>query len=120
MKINIEGKHFADISLLFLLDKMNNPDEILGDGLNPAFDAISEVLSKKGMRTYLMKYYLNLDGQDRIRYKRMRGVFTSKKSPADAIIDISRDDRKEIEEKEKSGVFKKIERLVRKFTGEGG
>ena len=115
MKVNIEGKNFADIVVLFLLDKMNHPDEVL-PGVNPAFDALMEIFRKKGLRSLLMKYYLSLGGQERVMYKRIRGVFTPKKQPSVLVLDTKRDDYEEVEEK-KVGVMRKIERFVKRFTG---
>lgn len=114
MRLTIEGKDFANIVVLFLLDKLNHPDEVLS-GVNPSFDAFAEVLNKKGVRALMTKYYLNLTGQDRVMYKRIRGVFTENKPPKDVVFDISKDDYEEVVGK--GGIFKKIERLVKKFTG---
>ena len=72
-KINVTPKEFADFSLIFLLNKILKPDEVV-DGYEE-FDEFGDTLTKKGMRSILLKYYLGLESNMRVKYKRIKDVF---------------------------------------------
>lgn len=76
MKITVNSREFADLVLIFLYDKMINEDTILPD--YDRFNEISETLKNKGMRSILMHYYLGLDSQMRLKYKRIKESFEDK------------------------------------------
>lgn len=70
MKINITPEEFTSIIIIYLLDKVNNTEEIAPD--NEEFDKFIDNLER--VKSYLTKFYLNTDINNRIYYKRLRSV----------------------------------------------
>jgi len=70
MKINITPEEFTSIIMIYLLDKINNYDEIIPN--NDEFDNIFKSLEK--IKSHLTRFYLNSDINSRIYYKRLRGI----------------------------------------------
>ena len=70
MRINITPEEFARIVMIYLLDKVNNPDEIYPEGED--FDKIVEDLQK--VKSSLTRFYLDADIDSKIYYKRLRGL----------------------------------------------
>ena len=72
-KITVSPEDFSDVVVSYLFDKMLNPDEVTTG--NEDFNKLVDDMNKKGMRPLLMKYYLNMDGNDRLKYKRIKDTF---------------------------------------------
>ena len=70
MRINITPEEFARIVMIYLLDKVNNPDEVYPEGED--FDKIVEDLQK--VKSSLTRFYLDADIDSKIYYKRLRGL----------------------------------------------
>lgn len=70
MKINISPEEFTSIIIIYLLDKINNADEIAPD--TEEFDKLVKNLERS--KSHLAKFYLNTDINNRIYYKRLRSV----------------------------------------------
>lgn len=73
MRINITREEFAILICIYLLDKLNNSDEVKpidNEDLNGFFDKI------KFMKPILLKIYMNSGFSSRALYKRIRDVFT--------------------------------------------
>jgi hypothetical protein len=115
MRLRLKSSDFANLILNFLLDKIMHPDDILESDINPEFNAVMDILDKKGVKSPLLRFYMSPENREyRVMYKRIRGVFTEKKSPNNVEIAIERDERPE----KKGKVLGKLERLLKKFTGE--
>lgn len=67
--INITSDNFADLVVLFLLDKVANPDEVVPD--NEMFNQFIEKVGTK-IKPQLVQYFLNLDALSRVQYKRIQ------------------------------------------------
>lgn len=67
--INIDSDEFANLVVLFLLDKVANPDEVV-----PSNEMFNTFIEKTGlkMKPQLVNYYLSLDSLSRVQYKRIR------------------------------------------------
>lgn len=72
-RVNITVKEFPDLVAAFLFDKINNVEEVIPD--NQEFNELAESMGKRGMSPLLMKYYLSMDPQMRIYYKRLKATF---------------------------------------------
>ncbi|MFW6129962.1 MAG: hypothetical protein ACOC56_02185 [Atribacterota bacterium] len=66
--IVVDSNTFPDIVASYLLDIMINDSEIE----NELFDEILEKLQRGGMKSYLMNYFLQMDGESRIKYKMIK------------------------------------------------
>jgi hypothetical protein len=67
--INITSNEFADLAVLFLLDKVANPDEVVPN--NEMFNEFIEKVGTK-IKPQLVQYFLNLDAYSRVMYKRIQ------------------------------------------------
>ena len=109
--INITPDKFADIALMFLSDKIINPEIAKG---NKNFD---DFISENGTRikAALLKYYLDTSSRQRVQYKRIRGIFdgTDKSRHQIRIVPSGKEKEEEEEEKE-SGVVSKIKKIMKK------
>jgi hypothetical protein len=74
MKINVDAKEFADIVACFLLDKLLYPDKVIFD--NEDFNELAEIMKGKGMRSFLLNYYLGLSALTRTKYKYIKKSLT--------------------------------------------
>ena len=115
MKLTVTGKEFADVIACFLKDKLVNPDIILEEDIAEEFNALSEIMLRKGMKTMLVRYYLNMNPTLRVKYKKIRDIFIKDKSLNNVIIEINRDKREE--KKSRSGILNKIKRVIVKIVG---
>ena len=66
-KINISPQEFPDIIMAFLFDKMLHPEEIVPG--NKEFDKIMKKFKTKGVMTELRDYYLDMNKDNRRKYK---------------------------------------------------
>jgi len=112
-KINITANEFPDIVVSFLFDKILHTDEIIPG--NKSFNELMEVMELKGMKPILMKYYLNMDANQRVKYKRIKDIFDMTTNSI-SVINISPSE-KEIEVKKKKGTI--ITKIIKKLLGAG-
>jgi hypothetical protein len=75
MKLTLTASEFADIVCFFLLDKLQNPDDVIPPEYNELFNALAEAMNRRGMRSTLLWYYMKSPGERRMRYKFIRNVF---------------------------------------------
>jgi hypothetical protein len=76
-KINLSVSEFENIVITFLLYKMLNTDFI--ETTNEDFNDMVEIMEKKGLQPLFLRYYLNMDPQLRVEFKRIKNVFEGKK-----------------------------------------
>ena len=70
-KVKLTPEEWGDFVMVFLLDSIVH-DGILDE--NPEFRDMIEEFKKKGVKSKLLKYYLSLPADIRMRYKRMKPV----------------------------------------------
>ena len=112
-KINIIANEFPELVVPFLLDKLLHPEEIVPG--NKEFNELSEILKLKGMQPILMKYYLKMDANQRLKYKRIKDIFDMTASVS-SIVNISPGE-KEVEVKKTKS--KMVGKIIRKLIGAG-
>ncbi len=72
-KINVTNKTYPNIVISYLFDKLLHPDEVSVG--NELFDKFAGQLKKKGFLPIIRDYYLNMDSQDRLKYKLIKDAF---------------------------------------------
>lgn len=70
--LNLTPDEFADIALLFLADKSVNPEKVATG--NERFDAFMKK-NKQQIGGKLVKYYLDVDPEQRRNYKLIKKIF---------------------------------------------
>lgn len=111
MKINLSADEFGDIVTAFILDKLLHPEDVIP--YNKHFNDYAEDLRLKGMKPLSLKYYLDMDSQLRIYYKRIKNTFDKEETNKQAIIYVY--PSKEAMKKNKEGIIKKaVKKLLRK------
>jgi hypothetical protein len=111
-KINVTANEFADIVVSFLLDKLLNPDEVIPS--NEDFDKYMEKMKLKGMKSVSLTYYLNLNTNLRVAYKRIKSVFEDDKSGSSVIYIYPNKKAKEETDKKASMVKRIMKKLLKK------
>lgn len=86
MKINITPEQFASIIIIYLLDKINNREDIIPD--NESFEDLIDNIKK--MKSHLTRFYLNSDINNRIYYKRLRRMMDKEGSMDNFTISIKK------------------------------
>lgn len=77
-KLNYTPSEFADLLVAILYDKSRNPDEIIIG--NKEFNEFFDVLYRRGLKSLTQNYYINMDGNRKADYRRIRNVFTPNNS----------------------------------------
>lgn len=111
-KITVTGAEFANIVTLFLYDKLQHPDDIVEADINETFNALAEVLMRRGLKAPLLQCYMDMDPQLRVKYRMIRNVFIDNDSTQTALIEIRKDKRAEVL---KPGVFTRIKSYLKKI-----
>ena len=100
--LNLDKDEFADIAMIWLFDQVMNPENITNEDMK-------EFVEQHGVKikTPLMKYYLDSRGEQRIRYKRIKGVFTGDDKAVQQIRIGPKDKIAKVKSKKK-GIIRKI------------
>lgn len=112
MKITVSEGDFGNIVLLFLYDKLLHPEEIIEYDINERFNAVMEVLARRGLKGPLLQCYGRMNPQLRVRYRQIRNVFRDVPSTNSVIIEIRKTKRDKVL---KHGVFKRIKNFLKKI-----
>lgn len=104
--LNLTAKEFGDIALIWLFDQVMNPEQIENENLK---EFIQDHRSK--IRTPLTKYYLDSGSENRLKYKRIKGVFDGSDKSIQQIR-IGPDDKIKKVKKGKEGLIKKVLKKV--------
>jgi len=119
-KVKLTPSEWGDFVLVFLLDAIVHP-KILDE--NPEFRDMVDEMSTKGLKSNLLKYYLSLPGDIRIKYKRLKPTMLQAKGEDQADIMIRRPATttlkkamKKVEKGKKKGLIRKA---VKAVTGVG-
>ena len=113
MKIKVTDNEFPDIVVSFLLDNIIHDDKVLKYG-NDDFNAFMDILNRKGFKSILMRYYVNMNPNTRTDYKRIKDVFRDDKSMKTALIEIN---KTKTTEKQKKGALSKIKYVAKILIG---
>lgn len=118
--INLTSSEFGDFVMIYLLDKMLHPKEV--SNRNEQFNETIDLLSKRGVKSVLTKYYLNTTSEQRFNYKRIKDTFEDSSGRFDNIRigpHKAEPETKE-KEKEKEGFLKKTgKKILKKLLGQG-
>lgn len=116
--INVTPKQFADLTVSFLLDKILHPDEVVAD--NEQFNEFAKAIKGKGMKSALTQYYIQMDSQSRLDYKRIKDIFDGSSNDIQNIKVLPEKKTKKKSKKEKEGFIKKVGKAVlKKLIGQG-
>lgn len=110
--LNLTGSEFADVVVCFILDKLQHPTDVVEFDLNPKFNALAEVLGRRGMKAAFLQVYMSMDPQTRVKYRLIRDVFRDVPGGSIEGIQIHKDERKKEME---VGIFAKIKKFVKKL-----
>jgi len=75
MKITLTSSQFADFCLFFLLDKLQNPEEVIPPDYDEKFNAVAEIMKRRGIRSALFWFYVKSDPMLRVKYRLIRNIF---------------------------------------------
>ena len=87
-RIKLTVGEFGDYVAAFLYDKMTNPEEIVPAESNVMFNDAAEIMSKRGLRNIFLSYWLQMDPQQRVKYRMTRSVFNPFKPASSVILEI--------------------------------
>ena len=111
-KINLSPSQFGDFTVAFLLDKIIHPDEIIPG--NEEFSKFIKDMKGKGAKSLMIQYYLTMDPNIRLYYKRVKSTFEGNRNNNSVIYLMPRKE-KEKKKKKKEGIIKRsIKKLLRK------
>ena len=116
--INLTPKQFGDLTVSFLLDKILHPDEVVpGD---EEFDKFIDSIKSKGAKSALTQYYVQMDSQSRLNYKRIKDVFDGSDNSIQQIKVMPEKKIPKKGKKEKEGFLKKVgKKILKKLIGQG-
>jgi len=108
-KVSISPEAFGDFVVSFLLDKTIHPDEVIPG--NEQFNKFIKDMKGKGIKSPMIQYYLTMDSNMRLYYKRVKPTFEGDRNSNSVIYLMPHMDK----EKEKEGIIKRtIKKLLKK------
>lgn len=111
-KVNVTPNEFADLVVIFLFDKFLHPNEIVSD--NKLFNELIDNMRGKGMKPLLMNYYMDLDANMRVKYKRIKDVLDGTSSESSVINILPEKVGREREKKKVGSIRKIVKKLMKK------
>jgi hypothetical protein len=87
-QINLTPDEVPDFVVAFLMDNFKN--ETLREQ-NPLWKKYMENLEAKGVESHTVKYYLNMDSNTRLKYKRIAKIFSGEIDSAKIVIQKNED-----------------------------
>jgi len=116
--INLTPKQFGDLTVSFLLDKILHPDEVVSG--DEEFDKFIDSIKSKGAKTALTQYYVQMDSQSRLNYKRIKDVFDGSDNSIQQIKVMPEKKIPKKDKKDKEGFLKKVgKKILKKLIGQG-
>ena len=112
-QINLTPDEVPDFIVAFLMDNFKN-DKLLEE--NPLWAKYVENLKAKGIEAHTVKYYLAMDSQTRLKYKRIAKVFSGEIDSAKIVIQPNAAET--AKRKKKHGKLKNIIKKVFKIVKE--
>lgn len=107
--LNLTTNEFADIGMIWLFDQVMNPENVKNDDLKKFIDKHGSKI-----KTPLMKYYLDSSSEQRLRYKRIKGVFSGEDKSVQQIRIGPEDKIKKVKGKKKGIIRKVISKILAK------
>jgi hypothetical protein len=112
-QINLTPEEVPDFVVAFLMDNFKN-EELLRE--NPLWAKYIENLKAKGVEAHTVKYYLHMDSETRLRYKRFAKIFDGKIQSAKIVVQDNEAEAKK--RKKKNSKLKRIIKTVFKIVKE--
>jgi hypothetical protein len=111
MRIKLNSNEFVDFIVLFLLERITKENGIeYSEEAQDFFDT----LQRKGMKSYLLKYFFGTDAELRNKYKFVNDIFNESEETKTHELLLSQD----IEVQESTDVYKEIiERTAQLVSG---
>ena len=107
-KVSISPEEFGDFVVSFLLDKTIHPEEVIPG--NEQFNKFIKDMKGKGIKSPMIQYYLTMDPNMRLYYKRVKPTFEG--SGTNSVIYLMPHMDKE---KKKEGIIKRtIKKLLKR------
>jgi len=97
-KISISPEEFGDFVVSFLLDKTMYPDEVIPE--NEQFNKFMKDMKGKGIKSPMIQYYLTMNPNIRLYYKRMKPTFEGDRNSNSVIYLMPQMNKKEKNEKD--------------------
>ena len=108
-KVSISPEEFGDFVVSFLLDKTIHPDEVIPG--NEHFNKFMKDMKGKGIKSPMIQYYLSMNPNMRLYYKRVKPTLEGDKSSNSVIYLMPHMDK----EKKKDGIIKRtIKKLLKR------
>ena len=82
-QIKLTPDEVPDFVVAFIMDNFKN-EQLRED--NPLWKAYMENLESKGVESHTVKYYLHMDSDTRLKYKRIAKVFSGEVDSAKIVI----------------------------------
>ena len=105
--LNLTRSEFADIAMIWLFDQVMNPEQVQNNETMKEF--IEDHRSK--IKSPLIKYYLDTNTEQRIGYKRIKGIFDGSDKSVQQIR-IGPDEKIKEIRKGKEGIIRKVLKKV--------
>ena len=112
-QVTLTPEEVPDFVVAFLMDNFKN-EELLRD--NILWAKYVENMKSKGIEAQTMLYYLHMDSETRLKYKRISKVFDGKIQSAKIVIQDSATDK--VKRKQNNSKLKKIIKTVFKIVKE--
>jgi len=104
-QINLTPEEVPDFVVAFLMDNFKN-EELLRE--NPLWAKYMENLKAKGVEAHTVKYFLHMDSETRLKYKRIAKVFDGKVQSSKIVIQ-----ENEAEDKNRRKKNSKLKRIIK-------
>lgn len=112
-QINLTPEEFPDFVVAFIMDNFKN-EELLRD--NPLWAEYVKNLKSKGVEAHTIKYYLHMDSETRLKYKRIAKVFSGEVQSSK--IQIQPNETEDKKRQKKNSKLKRIIKTVFKIVKE--
>jgi hypothetical protein len=111
-QIKLTPDEVPDFVVAFLMDNFKN-EELLRE--NPLWAKYMDNLKAKGVESHTVKYYLNMDSQTRLKYKRIAKIFDGKLDSAKIVIEDNPTEQKKRNKKhgKLKNIIKKVFKIVK-------
>lgn len=114
-KLDLTPEQFGDYISALMLDKMMNMDEVMTG--NEEFTELMKAFKGMGGKSRLMKMYLDMPSEMRMKYKWTRKTLTGESNSIQTIRLIP--EEKKVKDPEKEGLIRKAIRKIKKAIGLG-
>jgi len=114
-KLDLTPEQFGDYISALMLDKMINMDDVMSN--NEEFTELMKDFKGMGGKSKLMKMYLDMPSEMRMKYKWTRKTLTGESNAIQTIRLLP--EEKKVKDPEKEGLIRKAIRKIKKAVGLG-